>query len=468
MAVVALIALAAGLVWGVLYARRGSLVLATAALVIVGYVFGYEFWNARVGPLPLTLDRILLVAVVGVFVAQWRWGQLEHQPLAGADWLLVVLLVLLATSALMAGSPQMVVPDRAPPMWRLVMCFVAPAVMYFVVRDARLTHRAWCAVLTAMWLLGVYLALTAVAEVAGNWSLVFPRYIADPTLGIHFGRARGPELNSASLGIYLTACLWCGWMLRTQVSRIWQLVLLASLPLMVAGVFFTYTRSTWIGLVASAAMVGWWQLPRHGRLPAFSVAALAAVLAAAVMWNDVLGLEREGTAGESHHSVDQRKSFAYVSWQMFKDHPLMGVGFGRFYDRKLPYLSDRSQEFELESLRALDHHNTFLSLLVETGLPGLAAFVGLLAAWARAAWLLAKNVGAPSWVRAQGVLALAVLASYFASALFHDLSLLPSQQWLLFVFAGVTMNLRLRESCVAEAASSFHDASAMRLRLQTE
>ena len=98
-----------------------------------------------------------------------------------------------------------------------------------------------------------------------------------------------------------------------------------------------------------------------------------------------MGLEREGTAGESHHSVDQRKSFAYVSWQMFKDHPLMGVGFGRFYDRKLPYLSDRSQEFELESLRPLDHHNTLLSLLVETGLAGLAAFVALLAAWARAA-----------------------------------------------------------------------------------
>jgi len=62
-----------------------------------------------------------------------------------------------------------------------------------------------------------------------------PRYIADPMLGIHFGRARGPELNSASLGVYLTVCLWCAWILRPDVRRVWQLLLLGAVPLMIAG-----------------------------------------------------------------------------------------------------------------------------------------------------------------------------------------------------------------------------------------
>ena len=70
---------------------------------------------------------------------------------------------------------------------------------------------------------------------------------------------------------------------------------------------------------------------------------------------------------------------------------MFGVGFGRFYDRKLPYLSDRSQDFELESLRNLHHHNTLLSLLTETGMVGLAAFLALLAAWARSAWSLVRD-----------------------------------------------------------------------------
>jgi O-antigen ligase len=168
----------------------------------------------------------------------------------------------------------------------------------------------------------------------------------------------------------------------------------------------------------------------------------------------VVDLEREGTASESEHSVDQRKSFAYVSWKMFKDHPVFGVGFGRFYDRKLPYLSDRSQDFELESLRTLHHHNTLLSLLTETGMLGLAAFLALLAAWGRGAWSLVRDVKLPVWERSQGLLMLAVLVTYLSSALFHDLTLLPSQQWILFLVAGFTMNLRLRTAPASATAGA--------------
>jgi N-acetylglucosaminyldiphosphoundecaprenol N-acetyl-beta-D-mannosaminyltransferase len=127
---------------------------------------------------------------------------------------------------------------------------------------------------------------------------------------------------------------------------------------------------------------------------------------------------------------------------MFRDHPVLGVGFGRFFDQKLPYLSDRSQKFELESIRSLNHHNTLLSSLTETGLIGFAAFLGVFVAWGRCAWSLAKDLGSSRWVRAQGILMLALLTNYLCSALFHDLTLMPSQQMLLFLFAGITVNLR--------------------------
>jgi O-antigen ligase len=443
---VAAIVLAAGLVWGLLYARRGSLALGAALTVAVGYVLGYNFWHAHVGPLPFTLDRVLLVGLVAALVAQWRWSRLEPKPLAGADWLLAALLVILGVSALLAGQPDVRAAEGFSPMWRLVMSFVVPAVLYWIVRQAPLARRQWIASLAIFAALGVYLALTGLAEITGQWSLVFPRYISDPTLGIHFGRARGPELNAASLGVYLTGCLWCAWFLRPNVRRGWQLVLLAAVPLMALAVVATLTRSTWVGLAASAAVVGYVQLPRNLRLPLFTIAALGGVLIAAATWNDMIGLQREGTASESEHSVDQRKSFAYVSWQMFKDHPVFGVGFGRFYDRKLPYLSDRSQDFELDSLRNLHHHNTLLSLATETGMVGLAVFVALLAAWARSASSLVRDANLPAWMRSQGLLMLAVLVTYLSSALFHDLTLLPSQEWILFLAAGYTMNLWLATS----------------------
>jgi O-antigen ligase len=289
--------------------------------------------------------------------------------------------------------------------------------------------------------LGVYLAFTAICEVTECWSLVFPRYIADPNFGIHFGRGRGPDLNSVSLGVFLTACAMCAWLLLPQVRRRWQqLAILAAMPLMALGVLLTFTRSAWIGFAAAAMVVAEFQMPRRWRMPAVGCGVLAGMLIACLSWNQLVGIQRDGTAADAEHSVDQRASFAYVSWQMVCDHPIMGVGFGRFYDAKLPYLSDRRQNIELESIRGLHHHNTLLSVLTETGMVGLAAFIAVIVAWARCAWKLATSAES-TWVRTHGVLMIAIVANYLCSAAFHDLTLLPSQELLLFVMAGLTVNL---------------------------
>ncbi|MFV2066406.1 MAG: hypothetical protein ACC645_05460, partial [Pirellulales bacterium] len=96
--------------------------------------------------------------------------------------------------------------------------------------------------------LGVYLAVTGIAEFTQQWWAVFPRFIADPTLGMHFGRARGPTLMSASLGVFLAICFWSAWFLWSRVSRGWQLALVGAMGLMGVALYLTYTRSTWLGL----------------------------------------------------------------------------------------------------------------------------------------------------------------------------------------------------------------------------
>jgi O-antigen ligase len=218
-----------------------------------------------------------------------------------------------------------------------------------------------------------------------------------------------------------------------------QLVAMAFMLLMALGLFLTYTRSTWIGFALSSVVVLAIQLPSRWRLPALGTAAALAMVTAPLVWSHLMGLEREGTASDARHSVSQRAAFAYVSWQMFKDHPLSGVGFGRFYDRKLPYLSDRSQSFELESIRGLHHHNTFLGVLTETGLVGLAGFCAMVAGWSRTAWRLVRSSSVPSDERSLALLCLATLAIYVSSALFHDLSHLPNEQMVLFLIAGLTV-----------------------------
>jgi exopolysaccharide biosynthesis WecB/TagA/CpsF family protein len=438
--VAAALALAA-LAWTAIIARRGSLLVGCGLLLVVSYALGHEFWHARIGPFPITFDRALLLGLLAAFAMHWRFGGLSIRSMTGSDWALAAILALFCASAALSGQPD--ITDGVTSKWgRLITSFVLPAIVYIVIRQLPMARRDWSRTLAALVALGIYLACTGILEVGGLWSFVFPRYIADPSLGIHFGRARGPELNSVSLGLYLTACCLCAWTLVPDVQRRWQqLVLLVAMPLMAFGVLLTYTRSTWIGFAASALVVAGFHMPRRLRLPALAGGVLVGVLIAAMSWNQLMDLKREGTAGDSEHSVDQRASFAYVSWRMFCDYPICGVGFGRFYDRKMPYLSDRSQQIELESIRGLHHHNTLLSVLTETGLVGLTAFVAVFLAWGRTAWRLATNMASSAWIRAQGVLLLALIVNYLCSAAFHDLTLLPSQELLLFVFAALTVNL---------------------------
>ena len=167
----------------------------------------------------------------------------------------------------------------------------------------------------------------------------------------------------------------------------------------------------------------------------------------------VTDLSRKDTDASAEHSVYQRASFVYVSMRMFRDRPVFGCGVGRFYDMKMPYLADRSQQLELESLRKLDHHNTLLGVLVETGFVGFTLFA---ACWRRGCarrgrWRATR--GREPWQRTHGLFALATMLTYLASALFHDLTLSPTEHWLLFFAAGMSVGL------LADAGAALSPAS---------
>ena len=140
--------------------------------------------------------------------------------------------------------------------------------------------------------LGVFLALTGFAEIGKQWWAVFPHYIADPTLGTHFGRARGPALNSASLGVFLTICFWAAWMLIPRASRLGQ---------------------------GGLAVIPIWQLPRRWRLPAALGMVMCGAVGVAALGHSITDLNRKDTDDSAEHSVYQRASFVYVSMRMFRD-----------------------------------------------------------------------------------------------------------------------------------------------------
>ena len=166
----------------------------------------------------------------------------------------------------------------------------------------------------------------------------------------------------------------------------------------------------------------------------------AALVFCVVKLDSLANLQREGSATEARESADMRASFAYVSWQMFLDRPILGFGFGQFYREKLPYLSDRTTPLQLESIRDFIHHNTYLSLLTETGLVGLSFTWLFLAASPAAAGGSVRDDN-PRWMCGHGVLLLGRWRRTLFQMMFHEVSYTAIDNSLLMLIAGIAVGL---------------------------
>ena len=451
-----LVAIAAmiALVWGTVWLWRGSLMAGCLVYLLTACCFGYDFYHFDVGGITLSLDRLIIVLLVGAVAVHWRLGRLQFRPPTAADWIMAGYVGLLMLSV--ATHDRQFGPDNPEHVVQhLLNGYLIPLALYVVVRQMPLGERDVKHMRWAMLGFGLYLALTGIFEHFGVWALVAPRYIADPELGLHYGRARGPMVHSVSYGIYLVACLACLWIWRPRMERLGQLMVLLATPLFMAAVFFTKTRSVWLGAATAGMLVLLFTL--RGR---FRVVVLASILGSGVLvgvmnFDAILGLKREGTVADTRQSATMRKSFAYVSWQMFQDKPLMGFGFGQFAQAKREYLTDHATDLQLEQIREYVHHNTFLSVLVDLGLVGFAMFLALYAVWMRDSWQLLRDRAAPPWVHDQGLMFLAMVAIAFWQMLAHEISYSPLDHSLIFFFAAIAVNLwqtRQRELTAGQAA----------------
>lgn len=474
MEIVLLFTAVAGIIWFAVWAIRGSLLVSLLGLLLIGACFGYHFARWDAGPITLTLDRAGLVAVFGAYLIARRMGHTRWAPLELQDWILGAFIALLTFSTVLGGYIGQG-QDDVPSMWRLIAGYYIPATIYWMAREVPMNERRFRLLLGAFTGFGIYLGLTGIAEMTGQWWAVFPRHIADPTVGMHFGRARGPMVALPTYGVYLGVCLLAAWLWLPRLSRWGQLCLTMAAPIFFAGIFLSLTRSVWIGVGLGIMTTLFFTLRDAWRPLVLGSIIIGGGIIGLTQIDKIVGLQREETAAEAAMSANMRLSFAYVSWKMFLDHPLLGVGFGNFPSAKLPYLEDRSTDLQLDIIRTLAHHNTFLSLLTETGALGLALFLALLAAWTRTAWRRLRDPEQPEWARGLSVLLLGSLGIYVAQLMFHDLTYTPTDNALLYFLAGLTVAIPVRARSRTEEPSTeqlhnspWRDAAAPQAELPEE
>lgn len=455
MTAVVIVAALVALVWGMLYALRGSLVVGALGVLLSVCCFGYEFLHFEPS---LTIDRLLLAALVGTYVVQRSLGTTDPKRFTAVDGVTLGFVGYLLVSMLCTDLRD-VQKGQVAPLWRWVGGYLTPVLLYWAAKQAPWNERTSRIVQGALALFGVYLGFTAVCEITHQWALVFPKYVADPKVGLHFGRARGPMVHGVSFGDYQGICLLAAWLCLLWASRTWKVPLATSLPLFFAGVFFSYTRSVWMGTGLGLVIVLFLTLRGRTRNVVLGGIALSSVLVGLTQMDKIVGFQREQSAADTRESADMRVSFAYVSWKMFLDRPVFGFGFGRFPVDKLPYLSDRSTDLRLEALRPYVHHNTYLSILTDTGLVGLGLFLSMLGLWGREAWRTCRGDG-PEWAKRQAALLLGGLGVYACQLMFHELSYTPIDNSLIFFLAGCSGAAATQRAATPSAAITVsHSAS---------
>ena len=249
----------------------------------------------------------------------------------------------------------------------LVNFAVIPAVLFAIARRLTFDEKALLLLMRFFQIVGLYLGVTGILEHFQVISLIFPKYIMDPTVGLHYGRARGPFGNAAVMGGALTLIFfWILWY-QTHVKK--SLLNLMLLLTTFVSLYFTDTRSAWLLFFTSLLVLTLFsKIVRKACCVAgvlLLVIYCSGIFSKFSAYQPTLFSRREGP-------VEDRMNIMEISLAMFRDRPLLGFGYGNYELSNDPY-------FERSSVplrgNGEGQHNTILGLLVELGIIGTLPYL---------------------------------------------------------------------------------------------
>jgi putative inorganic carbon (HCO3(-)) transporter len=252
-------------------------------------------------------------------------------------------------------------------MFQWLMIIIVPAAF-----SSAADRRVFLATLVAM---GVYLGFTGIFEILGPHALVFPRYINNPHVGVHFGRARGPFTQAAVMGLALYACFMASLIaLREWRSGAARLGARLAIAVCAISLLLTFERTIWIGVAVAApvTLLAVQQLRRY-ILP--TLAGVGVLIAVAFAIPSVR--HKIDTRISQIGTVQNRQALDVAALNMVEAHPLFGFGWGRFIQAAPNYFST-SDSYSVEGVKNNPVHDVYASIAAELGLVGLALWLAIL------------------------------------------------------------------------------------------
>lgn len=369
---------------------RPVLVLVALSPILDRFVAGRFVPSGALSLAPFFSEALLLLVGLVLLVRSVRGGTFVPAVRHPVSIALGVFVLVALASALVNGVPPMVAAVG-------LAYTIDAAVLFYLVRMAGFGHRQVRLTVAAIVAIVAVGAVIAVAQAVLSPSIlgltgVVGRSGEDVRIG---SIVRDPNVFGTLIGLALPFSVFAITRMPTRTQRRWAIGITFLLTL---ALLLTYSRGSWLGIGGGFVLVA--LLVERRALLAFAVIAVLALGTAFAMPRGLLPatsstgdpveevepfnpfgstIDRVGAIGQGR---DLRWMFMMNALPILRDHPIIGVGPGRYGGAAAwNFDSPIYEEYGTEDVfpdwyvqRTVD--NFWLHILVETGVVGAAALVG--------------------------------------------------------------------------------------------
>lgn len=389
----------------------------------------------------ISLERVIAVWIAVLFSVRLI---MRRDTLDGP----FVLDVLLFLHTLYVLSNVMYIGNQIR-MHEWMMSSVSPFIGYLIGKNIMRRDGDVRILLYFFLLVTVYYYVQSIAQRYELDFLVWPKGILDRERG-HWpmGRSRGPFLHPPLFGQVMGMVLLVQFYFYYRVKgRIPQLLLIGSILLSGMGMLFTYTRAPWVAAAAGIVTLAILR-PRYRQL----IVSLGVAISILLFFTN-LRFEDEQYLQDrlgNTQTIENRLAAASAAARMWRDHPLLGVGYFNWNQYYWRYQRGEEIPFygyvKRSASRRVVPHDMYLSRMAEEGIVSLAllwvAFgVGYLR-WRRLWFTVPEH----AWLNRDGLaLFAAIFACYLVGGAFIDYRFFDMVNAIPYLLAGILYGYKVPE-----------------------
>jgi putative inorganic carbon (hco3(-)) transporter len=380
--------------------------------------FPTRYFLTEINPgLKLAGDIIIIAAFIRILWDQrTNWKQIFAFTIF--EWGFFAFLIIGTISAFLTGvSPSAIVFQ--------LRAFIITYLLFYIVRRLNISKEDVKQFLWITFVMAMIITLHGLVEKLSSRSFLLPEMWAGRMLSPNnASRIYGLTNNPNVLAVYLSIAFLCTLYLQQFIQKKGMKLFLTISMIFMMGVWtLTYSRGTWIGFAVALAVYilltrNWGVLKRTILILLASTILINLPVVEATKWikangiftpappspsdngdnegEDTESVERkriEGTFDESTLELSKetgRLFIVFKGFEIFKDHPVIGTGFGTYGDSATksyssPIYDDYDIGFDIYS------DNQYIQIIVQTGALGVIAFAVFLLGMLLGLWKYRKS-----------------------------------------------------------------------------